>query len=82
MSRPWAMVPFKEDLSSQVNGQVTDFVTTFTFKIGTLRVYRNGQMVIKGDQNAGFVILTANSFRVTFTPASGERLVVIFLRSS
>jgi hypothetical protein len=82
MTRPWAMVPFKQDLSGQVNGQLTDFVTTFTFKIGSLRVYRNGQMIIKGDENAGFVILTPNSFRVTFTPAQGERLVVIYLRSS
>ena len=82
MPRPWAMIPFKEDLTSQVNGERTDFSVTRTYKLNSLEVYRNGQKLIQEGASGGFVILTNSTFRVNFTPVQGERIDVIYLRSS
>jgi hypothetical protein len=78
----WRFTPYQEDLSSQISGDNQVFNTTLKFTGRSLQVFRNGQKIIKDDDDDGFSILTKQSLRLNFIPSGGEKIVVTYFRSS
>lgn len=64
-----------EDLSSQVDGIVDTFTTTFQRDIGQIVLHHNGDRVAT-DQ---FEEPTSKTIRTLFTPSSGDTLHVVYL---
>jgi len=62
-----------EDLTSQIDGVRTDFVTSEAFEIGTLEVHLNG---VRLQPNDNFQELSTTSFRVFEPPEVGDTLLV------
>ena len=63
-----------ENLTGQVNGQNTTFVTSQKFVAGKIRVYYNGVRQLIGDDVSEGVERTSISF--TFAPLAGDKVVV------
>jgi len=62
-----------EDLTSQIDGVRTDFVTAESFELGTLEVHLNG---VRLQPTENFEELSATSFRVFEAPKVGDTLLV------
>ena len=62
-----------EDLTSQIDGVKTDFVTADSFEVGTLEVHLNG---VRLQPNENFEELSPTSFRVFDAPKVGDTLLV------
>jgi len=62
-----------EDLTSQIDGIKTDFVTPEAFEVGTLEVHLNG---VRLQKNENFEELSTGSFRVFDAPKVGDTLLV------
>tara|TARA_R100000664_G_scaffold11263_1_gene18381 strand:+ start:32207 stop:32458 length:252 start_codon:yes stop_codon:yes gene_type:complete len=78
----WRFLIRNEDLSSQIDGENRTFSITFPFSRPSLQVFRNGQKILKSDNDDGYSILTATSIRLNFIPANGEKIEVIYTRRS
>tara|TARA_Y100000593_G_C4066994_1_gene217223 strand:+ start:115 stop:483 length:369 start_codon:yes stop_codon:yes gene_type:complete len=63
----------EENLSTQVDGSATTFSTTNSYGSNTLRVYWNGQKLIRDIQ---FSETGSTSFSTTFTPDDGTYITV------
>lgn len=63
---------FTDNLTSQINGIATTFTTTYPYETGTLKVYWNGQRQYSGTISE----LSSTTFSTTFTPTSGDVLIV------
>jgi len=70
---PEADVTRTEDLTSQIDGVRTDFVTAEAFEVGTLEVHLNGVRLQKGEN---FEELSTSSFRILEAPKLGDTLLV------
>lgn len=64
-----------EDLTMQVNGVQTDFITSVNYISGTLKTWVNG---IK---ERTIIELTQNSFRLTPAPDAGDFLDIEYIRN-
>ena len=62
-----------EDLTSQIDGVRTDFVTAEAFEVGTLEVHVNG---VRLQPTENFEELSATSLRVFDAPKIGDTLLV------
>ena len=62
-----------ENITSQINGVTNTFSTGEQYISGSLRVYYNGQRMVK---DVTFTELTSTTFRLTFVPTSGDVLNV------
>lgn len=62
-----------EDLTSQIDGVRTDFVTAEAFEVGTLEVHLNG---VRLQPTENFEELSATSLRVFDAPKIGDTLLV------
>lgn len=69
-----------ENLTSQVNGQNTTFITSSKYVAGAIRVYYNGIRQIIGDDISESADRTSVSF--AFAPLSGDKVVVDYEQSS
>ena len=63
---------YTENITSQITGATTTFTTTYAYQTGTLKVYWNGQRQYSGTISE----LSSNTFSTTFTPTSGDVLIV------
>ena len=63
---------FTENLTSQITGLATTFTTSYAYQTGTLKVYWNGQR----QYSATISELSSTTFSTTFTPTSGDVLIV------
>ena len=63
---------FTENITYQITGATTTFTTTYAYQTGTLKVYWNGQRQYSGTISE----LSSNTFSTTFTPTSGDVLIV------
>lgn len=68
----------EENLSSQVNGVNTTFTTTNNYGSNTLRVFWNGQKLIRGNE---FTETGSTSFSTNFTPDNGTYITVEYRKS-
>lgn len=66
------------DLNSQVNGSNTVFTVPENYENGTLYVFFNGIMQTRGD---GYSETTVNTFTFSFTPQSGENVIILYTPS-
>lgn len=65
-----------EDLTTEVDGIITDFTTNFNFYSTSLKVFLNGL------KEKIITILTDNSFRITPAPEIGDYLEVEYIKKS
>jgi hypothetical protein len=63
----------QKDLSTQCNGERTQFTTPTKFVQSSLKVYWNG---IRQFKVVSFTINTNNQFTASFTPSNGDFLFV------
>jgi hypothetical protein len=63
------------DLNSQVDGSNVVFSVPETYESGKLFVWFNGVMQTRGD---GYTETTNNSFTLTFTPVTGEDVIILY----
>ena len=68
----------EENLSSQVNGSNTAFTTANAYGSNTLRVFWNGQKLIRGNE---FTETGSTSFSTTFTPDNDTYITVEYRKS-
>jgi len=68
----------EEDLTSYINGERTEFTTANAYEGGTLRVYWNGQRQVRGET---FTETTSTTFTTTFTPNTGDFLIVDYTQA-
>ena len=67
----------QENLTSQINGSRTEFNISESFSSSSLRVYYNGVR-----QTSDEVTVTgSDSFSLSFTPTSGDKLLVDYTAS-
>jgi len=66
------------DLNSQVDGLKTVFTVPENYESGTLYVFFNGVLQTRGD---GYTETTSNTFTFSFTPISGENVIVLYTPS-
>lgn len=64
----------QENLTSQINGVTSEFTISKSFNSASLRVYYNG-IRQTGDE---VTISSSTEFQLSFTPTSGDKLVVDF----
>ena len=69
----------KQNLTSQVNGTRTQFTISEEIQSGSLRVYWNG---VRQVESSTFNENTQTTFTTTFTPQSGETIVVEYIPAS
>tara|TARA_Y100000401_G_scaffold33531_2_gene24932 strand:- start:18800 stop:19060 length:261 start_codon:yes stop_codon:yes gene_type:complete len=69
----------KENLTNQINGFRTQFTISEEIQAGSLRVYWNG---VRQVESTSFNENTVTTFTTTFTPQSGETIVVEYIPSS
>jgi len=69
---------FNEDLTSQADGATGTFTTDFDFKTNTLRVYVNGQRLIK---DTDYTVVASDQFQlVHYIPKHWFDIVVDYRR--
>ncbi|MCK4977490.1 MAG: hypothetical protein KAS36_11220 [Anaerolineales bacterium] len=69
---------FNEDLTSQADGATGTFTTDFDFKTNTLRVYVNGQRLIK---DTDYTVVASDQFSlVHYIPRNWFDIVVDYRR--
>jgi len=69
---------FNEDLTSQADGHNDTFTTDFDFKTNTLRVYVNGQRLIK---DTDYTVIASDQFQlVHYIPKHWFDIVVDYRR--
>lgn len=69
---------FNEDLTSQADGATGTFTTDFDFKTNTLRVYVNGQRLIK---DTDYTVVASDQFQlVHYIPKNWFDIVVDYRR--
>lgn len=66
----------KENLTSQVNSERTQFEISGNYQTNSLRVYYNGVRQVQGEH---FTEVTDQSFSVTFTPQTGDFINVEYV---
>jgi hypothetical protein len=66
------------DLNSQVDGSNTVFSVPENYESGTLYVFFNGMIQTRGD---GYTETTSSTFTLTFTPDSGENIIILYTPS-
>jgi len=66
------------DLNSQVDGLKTVFTVPENYESGTLYVFFNGVLQTRGD---GYTETTSNTFTFSFSPISGENVIVLYTPS-
>ena len=66
------------DLNSQVNGTATVFTMPEEYESGKLFLWFNGVMQTRGDT---YTETSSNTFTLSFTPLSGENLIVLYTPS-
>ena len=67
-----------EELSYQCDGSTDTFTTDYDFKIGTLRVYVNGQRLIK---DTDYTVVASNQFKIIhYVPKSWFDILVDYRR--
>jgi hypothetical protein len=68
----------EEDLTTYINGERTVFTLANSYEGGTLRVYWNGQRQVRGET---FTETTNQTFTTTFTPNTGDFLIVDYTQA-
>jgi hypothetical protein len=68
---------YSDDITSQIDGLKTSFVTTYPYIRGTLQVSYNGVDQVIGTT---FTETSATSFTLSFTPLSGDFLTATYQR--
>ena len=66
------------DLNSQVDGSNLTFTVPENYESGTLYVFFNGILQTRGD---GFTETTSNTFTFSFTPETGENVIILYTPS-
>jgi hypothetical protein len=66
------------DLNSQVDGSNVTFTVPENYESGTLYVFFNGMIQTRGD---GYTETTSSTFTLTFTPDSGENIIILYTPS-
>lgn len=66
----------KENLTSQITGSATQFTISENIEAGSLRVYWNG---IRQVSSTSFNEINLTTFSTTFTPLSGDTLIVEYI---
>tara|TARA_Y100000114_G_scaffold2175_1_gene1788 strand:- start:398 stop:652 length:255 start_codon:yes stop_codon:yes gene_type:complete len=66
----------KENLTSQVDSERTQFQISGNYQTNSLRVYYNGVRQVQGEH---FTEVTDQSFSVTFTPQTGDFINVEYV---
>lgn len=66
----------KENLTSQITGSASQFTISEDIELGSLRVYWNG---IRQVESNSFNELTSTTFLTSFTPISGDTLIVEYI---
>ena len=66
------------DLNSQVNGSNTVFTVPENYTSGKLFVWFNGVMQTRGDT---YTETTSSTFTLTFTPVTGENIIILYTPS-
>jgi hypothetical protein len=69
-------IVIKENLSSQVNGVNTTFVTSQPFTSNTLDVFLNGQLMVEGDD---YTIVNNKTIQFVSAPLSGDKVIVKYM---
>lgn len=69
----------KENLSNQITGSASQFTISEDIESGSLRVYWNG---IRQVESNSFNELTSTTFSTSFTPVSGDTLIVEYIPAS
>jgi hypothetical protein len=69
-------IVIKENLSSQVNGVNTTFVTSQPFASNTLDVFLNGQLMVEGDD---YTIVNNKTIQFVSAPLSGDKVIVKYM---
>lgn len=69
-----------EILTSQVDGITDSFTTVNNYVAGSLKVYVGGLRQIPG-VGADYTETGANNFQLNYTPVSGERMIVDYIKS-
>ena len=69
----------KENLSNQITGSANQFTISEDIESGSLRVYWNG---IRQVESNSFNELTSTTFSTSFTPISGDTLIVEYIPAS
>lgn len=70
------MLYIRENLSSQVNGTNTVFMTSRMFVVESLEVFLNGQMLVENDD---YTIVDSNTFQFISAPQIGDKVIVRFI---
>lgn len=68
---------FSDDITPQIDGSKTVFITTYPYIKGTLQVLYNGVEQVLGTT---FTETSSTSFTLSFTALSGDFLVVVYQR--
>lgn len=68
----------EEDLTNEINGERTVFTVANSYESGTLRLYWNGQRQVRGET---FNETTSTTFTTTFTPSSGDFLIIDYTQT-
>ena len=66
----------KENLTSQVDSERTQFQISGNYQTNSLRVYYNGVRQVQGEH---FTEVTDQSFSVSFTPQTGDFINVEYV---
>jgi hypothetical protein len=66
------------DLNSQVDGSTSVFTVPENYTSGKLFVWFNGVMQTRGDT---YTETTASTFTLTFTPETGENIIILYTPS-
>lgn len=66
----------KENVSSQVNSERTNFTISGNYETNSLRVYYNGVRQVQGEH---FTETTDSSFSTNFTPQTGDFINVEYV---
>lgn len=69
-------VAVKENLTAQVNGTNTVFVTTKKFIKETLDVFLNGQLLVETDD---YTIVDSQTIQFISAPLAGDKVIVKFI---
>ena len=69
-----------EILTSQIDGLTNSFTTSFNYVVNTLKIYVGGLRQSPGI-SLDYTETGSNSFRLNYTPVSGEKLIVDYTKS-
>lgn len=69
-----------EILTSQIDGLTDSFTTSFNYVAGTLKIYVGGLRQSPGG-SLDYTETGANSFQLNYTPFSGEKMIVDYIKS-